>query len=142
MNDNRMREQHLRHCMLYEYQLGNNATNATKNINSVYEHYDLKVRKCQSWFSKFRNGDFSLQDVPRSGRPSTTDNDVLKAIVDLEPTLTIDEISKKIGASWSCVQEHLALIGKVSRAGTWVPHNLTEDQKLNRISTCNSLLMR
>ncbi|GFW08641.1 histone-lysine N-methyltransferase SETMAR [Trichonephila clavipes] len=64
--------------MLLEFHKGGNATVATKNICDVYPS-DLDVRKCQKWFSKFRFGNFDLSDSHRSGRPTTLDNDVIKA---------------------------------------------------------------
>jgi len=29
----------------------------------------LKERQCQYWFARFRSGDCSVKDAPRSGRP-------------------------------------------------------------------------
>ncbi|GFV37429.1 HTH_48 domain-containing protein [Trichonephila clavipes] len=68
---------HIRHCMLLGFHKGSNATVATKNICDVYPSA-LDVRKCQSWFSKFRSGNFDLSDSHRSGRSTTFDNDVIK----------------------------------------------------------------
>ncbi len=61
--------------MLYEFQKKNNATKATENICSVYGENALNVRTCQFWFKRFREGNFDLSDNPRSGRPSTIDNE-------------------------------------------------------------------
>ncbi|CAK1553161.1 unnamed protein product [Leptosia nina] len=55
---------------------------------------------------------------------------------------TIEELSNSLNKPWSTIQEHLKQIGKVSRAGVWVPHNLSEQNKANRTITCNLLLQR
>lgn len=67
--DNKPSEFHLRNIMLYEYRLGNSASETASNINSVYPNA-ISVRKCQRWFSKFRNNNFSLDNQPKPGRPS------------------------------------------------------------------------
>jgi histone-lysine N-methyltransferase SETMAR len=61
MSDVSPTEDHIRNCMLYEFRKGNKATVATKNINDVYPDA-LDVRKCQRWFSKFKTGNFDLND--------------------------------------------------------------------------------
>ncbi|GFT21119.1 histone-lysine N-methyltransferase SETMAR [Trichonephila clavipes] len=40
----------------------------------------------------------------------------------------------------STMQEHLQQIGKTNRASVWVPHNLSEENRANRSTTCNLLL--
>ncbi|XP_035734903.1 histone-lysine N-methyltransferase SETMAR-like [Vespa mandarinia] len=132
-------EEHIRHCMLFEFRKG--STVATKNICDVYPSV-LDVRKCQRWFSKFRSGNFDLSDTYRSGRPTTLDNDMLRAEVEANPCQIIEELSNTLNQPWSTIQEHLQQIGKISRAGVWIPHNLSEENKANRSITCNVLLQR
>ncbi len=107
-------ENHLRHCMLYEFRRGTKATVATSNIREVYGDV-MSVRKCQYWFNKFWSGDLDLTDAPRSGRPVALDNDVLRAEVKSDPRQTIQELAAKLNAPWSTVKDHLHQIGKASR---------------------------
>ncbi|KOC69896.1 hypothetical protein WH47_09114, partial [Habropoda laboriosa] len=53
-----------RHCMLYEFKKGSTVQNAVKSICDVYGKDVLSVRKCQRWFSKFRNGVLDLFGKP------------------------------------------------------------------------------
>ncbi|GFY17834.1 histone-lysine N-methyltransferase SETMAR [Trichonephila clavipes] len=89
-------------------------SNATVATQNICDFYPsaLDVRKCQRWFSKFRSDNFDLSDSHRSGRPTTLANGVIKDI------------------------------GKTNRAGVWVPHNLSEENRANRSTTCNLLLQR
>ena len=82
MNNEKM---HFRHCMLYEFNLGRNATQATKVICSVYGDNAVTVRTCQNWFERFRQGDFSLEDKERSGRPLEMVTDELEALLEEDP---------------------------------------------------------
>jgi len=141
MADYEPSEDHLRHCMLFQFRSGFNATVATKKICEVYGNI-LKVNKCQRWFRKFANGDFDLSDNDRSGRPADFNNDALKALVETNPRLSIQEIADTLQSSWSAVQRHLHEIGKTSRQGIWVPHQLSEMNKDQRRTICTSLLCR
>lgn len=134
-------EQHLRNCMLYEFNQKHSAAEATRRINSVYEKA-LDQRKVRRWFVEFKNGNFELDDAPRSGRPLTINNQVLRNLVEKDPRLTVDEIAKKMGAPRSTVFDHLKSIGKRSLEGKWVPHFLSETNKMQRISICKSLLIQ
>jgi histone-lysine N-methyltransferase SETMAR len=127
--------------MLYEFKKGSKATEATKNICEVYGEV-LDAPKCRYWFRKFKSGDFSLQDAPRSGRPAVLDNDLLKAAIEEDPRLTTRELAERFNCSNSTVHEHLQALGKVNRHGVWVPHKLTIEQQMQRSSVCASLLAR
>lgn len=141
MNENFPNDTHIRHCMLYEFKRGSNATVATKNINNVYGEM-LDVRKCQKWFDRFRNGDISLENKPRGHRQSVVDNDVLKAIIEADPRQTLEELSVLLNCGVSSVWNHMKEIGKINRCGVWVPHDLTPEQKNNRVQICHSLFIR
>lgn len=132
---------HIRHCLLMEFHKKSKATEAHRNICDLYGDV-ICIRQCQQWFSRFRSGDFDLQDRKKSGRPSVLDNNDLKTLVESNPRQTIEEMARVLGCSWSTIQEHLLAIGKHCRAGKWVPHQLSEENKKQRILICNSLLIK
>lgn len=141
MANNFPSEDHIRNCMLYEFHRGKKATEATRDINKVYPGA-LDVRKCQRWFSKFREENFDLKDEERSGRPSKVDIDVLRTLIEDNPSQTLDELSEETGIDRETIHRHLKDMGKISKAGIWVPHELTEENKFQRFSICNSLILR
>ncbi|GFX31359.1 mariner Mos1 transposase [Trichonephila clavipes] len=122
-------EIHIHHCMLLEFHKGSNATVATKIICDVYPSA-LEVQKCQSWFSKFRSGNFDLSDSHRSRRPTTLDNDVIK-IASGRQSRNFQMLSTNLGRPPKNI---------CNRVGVWVPHNLTEENRANPSTTCNLLL--
>ncbi|XP_018053785.1 PREDICTED: histone-lysine N-methyltransferase SETMAR-like [Atta colombica] len=72
-------------------------------------HAERTVRK---WFARFKAGDFNLEDQECPDRPSTTDEDQIKTLIENNPRYTIR------------------------------PHDLTEKNLMDRISICNSLYKR
>ena len=133
---------HIRHCLLYEFNLGRNATEAANNLRGAYGDKGPSVRECQRWFERFRNGDFSVEDKPRSGHPQKVDNEVLRTLIESNPKQSLEEMSVELKCDRSTIWRHLKQIGKVFRAGVWIPHELTDSQRSNRIMICSSLLFR
>jgi len=96
------------------------------------------------WFSRFKNGEMSIEDNPRSERPSTsrTDENVMKVkeIVLTDRRQIIDQILEVSGLSWSSVQriptEDLTMKMVTAK---FVPRILTDTQKERRIETCRDL---
>lgn len=110
--------------MVFQFHTGSNTTVATTNI------------KCQRWFSKFKSSNFDLSESYRSGR-STLDNDMLSPEVEAKPCQTTEELSNTLNQTRSTIQEPSQQIGRVSRTGVWVPHNLSEENT-PRVTYCFS----
>ena len=78
---------HIRICLL-EYQFGHSATEAARNICIAIGSGAMSTGTVCRWFERFRNYDYSLQDEPKSGRPSDIHFDELKELIESDPTLT------------------------------------------------------
>lgn len=107
-------EEHIRHIMLYEFNKGNNASAAVKNIEDVYGKNFLKIRKCQLWFKKFRGGDFNLNSEQRSGRPKLLDDKFLTDTFEQHPNLTVKELAIKLKSNHTTIHRHLKRLGKTN----------------------------
>ena len=97
-------------------------------------------RTCQKWFAKFRAGDFSLDDAPRSGRPVEVDQDQIETLIENNQRYTMWEIADRLKIYKSRTENHLHQLGYVHHFDVWVPHKLREKNLLDRISTSDSLL--
>ncbi|XP_014609810.1 PREDICTED: histone-lysine N-methyltransferase SETMAR-like [Polistes canadensis] len=133
---------HIRHVMLWEFKQGNSAKATAEKICTVYGEGLITDRAVRNWFVKFRFGDTSLKDEPRAGRPSDFDDNLLKTILDQNPRQSTRGIAKRLNISKSTVNRHLEKLGKVSKLKVSVPHNLSEQNKEDRVSIATNLLSR
>ena len=123
---NAIDKMHIRHCMLYEFNLKKNTTQSTKSICSAYGDDALDVRTCQNWFARFNAGDFDLNDKERTGRPVEANDDILVELLEEDPRQSTRELALELSVSHTTVLNRLRALGKVQKVGKWVPHKLSE----------------
>lgn len=128
--------------MLYEFKLGHTATQACRNITEAWGEGIVNDRGVQRWFARFRSGDMSLDDQPRSGRPSVINNEVLKELIEADSRQTVRQLALVLNVDHQTVANHLHQIGKVRKLDKWVPHKLSDNNKSQRRTICASLLLR
>ena len=97
-------QMHIRHCILYEFKKGSKASQAARNIRSVYKNEAPSIRTCQRFFKQFESGNFTLEDFLRSERPSSVPLKVLKAVVEENSKQTARELAKQFS---TCQQREL-----------------------------------
>ncbi|XP_054282527.1 protein GVQW3-like [Macrosteles quadrilineatus] len=124
--------------------LGKNAAETVEMLKTAYKDDAMGKTQVYEWFSRYINGDMSIQDKPRSGRPSTsrTDENLVKVkeFVLADRRQTIEQISEASGLSWSSIQRILTEDLNMKRvAAKFVPRALTDFQKERRIEACRDL---
>jgi [histone H3]-lysine36 N-dimethyltransferase SETMAR len=133
---------HIRHVIFYEYSRGTSAAKAAQNIKAVYGEDSISQITCQRWFARFRSGDTNLEDAPRSGKPSEFDDQALISLLKTDNRQTTRDLAEQLGVSAMTVDRHLEALGYMSKLGAWVPHDLKETDKWQRMSICQNLLTR
>ena len=139
------RQIHQRHCLLFLYDKDNNITDrdAAHQLEEVYGEEALKRTACGKWLAKFRRGEKNaddLEDDTRSGRPSHFDENKLLRRVQEDPQVTIRELAECFQCSVSTLHTHLHAIGMVNKLGKWVPHQLSDRNKQERVRVAQELL--
>ena len=128
--------------MLFYFRKGKNATQTQKKICAVYGENAVSKRMCQKWFAKFHLGEINIEVASHSGRPVTTDVDQVIALIDSDRQITVREIATRLKVGKSTVSEHLSKLQMIKKLDVWVPHALTEKNRIDRISICDLLYKR
>ena len=108
-------KKHLRHVMLYCFKKGNSAKDTADEICIVYGSVSTTIRTVRNWFKKFRAGNFDLKDEDRSGRPATTDTDLIKTMLAENPRYSVREIVDATNIPRTTMHMHLIKMGYANR---------------------------
>ena len=131
---------HLRHCLLYEYELGHSAAEAQRNICQALGQGALDASTARRWFARFREGDYGLEDRPRLGRPQEVDREQVRSLVEADHYETARSMASQLQCSHTAILNCLHELGKVQKYGRWIPHTLSEANLAERANTCALLL--
>ena len=143
--DNQMtsiNERQLRAVIFYEWRRGSNASAAAANINDAFEDAIVSHWTVNRWFNHFAAGDTSIDEKERPGRPLSVNEEELLCGVKENPGATTRELATTVGCSQQSIVSHLHDLGYRKVLSQWIPHQLTDANKLCHMSICQSLLLR
>ena len=132
----------IRAVIFYEFKLDTKSSETHQKLIKVFGMDCISIRTIKNFYAKFRSGDFDLEDKQRSGRPSDLENDLLNQAISVDPTKTCAKLAEEFKSSEETIRRKLHQLGKVWRLSKWVPYELNESHKLNRLSTCSWLLSK
>jgi len=68
-------KEYIRFSIHFAFHLKKNAAEATAIICAAYGENAVSYTISKRWYQKFRQGDFSLENKPRAGRPQKIETD-------------------------------------------------------------------
>lgn len=131
------------HCVLhYLYLDGVSAGDAAAKVNARYGAGKITRQAVSYWYAKFNDGLLLLDKPVRPGRPQKIEYvDAVKSILDDFPFASARFIASEIGASPATVLNILVnRLGLQKRHFRWVPHVLSDSNKIERMNKCSAML--
>ena len=107
-------------------------------FQQAYGEDCLSRTQCHEWYQRFKSGGTSIEDDPKSGRPSTSIEDHVEkmlAVIRQNCSLTVREVTEEVGLCESSC--HLILTDKLKMrrvAAKPVLRLLTDAQKKGTVS--------
>ena len=114
-------------------------------LTGAYGDVAMKRETCFRWHKRFKNGRLSVEDDERSGRPSTSTDDLhideINTLVRANRRLTVRELAEECGISVGSCHHILTEELKMHRvAAKLVLRLMTSDQQVHRVKVCQDLL--
>ena len=108
---------------------------------TVLGNNTVHISTVKRWCRKFKNGDFSCLDEERTGRPPSDLIHPISKILRKQPFISARLIAKQLSVTPNTVLKVLSEdMGLRRFTRKWVPHDLTEEQKLKRVDMSKSIL--
>jgi len=132
-------------CVKLCFKLGKTFTGTFQMLQQAYGEDCLSRTQCYEWYQRFKSGRTSIENDPKSGRPSSSTGDdqieKVRSVILENRRLTIREVSEEVGICKSSCHTILTEKLKMNRvAAKFVPRLLTEEQKQNRVAVSQELL--
>ncbi|KAI6660734.1 Transposase, partial [Oopsacas minuta] len=99
----------------------------------------------ERWATSFRSGDADVTDISRPGRQVTANNSENIALIEStimeDKCITVNQLEQRMEISSGAIDTILTTeLGYPSICGKWVPHKLSENQRLARLNIAKKLL--
>ena len=124
--------------------LGKPASETLSALQQVYGDTALNKSAVYDRFSRFKNGQETLEDDQRSGRPSTSRTDEMieevRQLIQCDRRMTIVGLEQEVGISHESIHRILSDDLKMRRVSAkFVPRQLTTDQMECRMMVAGDL---
>ncbi|PNF25138.1 hypothetical protein B7P43_G01979 [Cryptotermes secundus] len=141
-----MTEQHdQRYCIKFSHKLGDTQVETIRKIQQAFGDDAMSNSRIKEWYNRFKDGRTSVDNEPRSGRPSTSRNEnvieQVRTLVMEDSRITVRELVNEIGVSTGSVHSILTEdLGMRSVSAKFVPKLLTMERKQRRLEIAQDML--
>ncbi|KAG5320181.1 SETMR methyltransferase, partial [Pseudoatta argentina] len=137
----------IRSVIRYLVWKGKTPVEVYNEVKTAYGDKGMNRTSVFKWCREFKNGRTSVHDDQRSGRPSILTDDIVEKIENAlrdDRRLTVDELSAMFPQiSRSLLHETITeTLGYRKLSARWVPKQLTDQHKLNRVEAGQEFLRR
>lgn len=134
--------EHLRHAMLLYFNQRKKAAECHRLLSETYGEHSPAIKTCETWFRRFKSGDYDVSDRAKPGGPKKYEDADLQALLDEDPNQTQKQLAEVLEVTQESISRRLKAMGKIQKVGRWIPHSLNDRQMENRKLTCEMLLQR
>jgi len=96
-------KQHLREILIFCFNWKKSAAEAHRMLVEIYSDTAPTDKSCRERFRRFKDGDFSVEDKPRSGQPKKFENKELEALLKEDQSQTQEELAESLGITQQAV---------------------------------------
>jgi histone-lysine N-methyltransferase SETMAR len=134
-----------RYVIWFLWKQGKSPTDIHHEMTQVYEDNAPSKTMVVKWVDRFREGWDTVEDMPRSGRPTTSSSTEnmkrVREALDEDRRMTVRELEEDLGIPRSSIHRIIHEDLKMTRVvARWVPRLLNENQKQERVRVCHQLL--
>lgn len=137
--------EHQKYYTLVSWKNGREPTQIHKELVNAEGDKAASLRSIERWIRTFKEGDESVSDKARSGRPreAVTPENIakVKELVNEDPHISTTEMANQVGISRERIGHILhneLSLHKV--CAKWIPHKLSKENKEKRVELSKELL--
>jgi transposase len=121
-------------CVKFCVKLGKTFTETLETLKQAFGNESIGRTHTRDWYKRFKDGRISIEDVPRSGRPSASTDDQhvarVRSVIRSSRCLTLCEVAEECDISLgSCHNNVTEKLGMHRVAAKFVMRLLTDEQK-------------
>ena len=111
-----------------------------KQLDETHKEEAYSETKIKYWIKSWKEGRTTGEDLPRSGRPKIDIKELILNFLNDEPYASTKVMAKAFHVDKFVVKRNLLEMNSKKYSKKWLPHLLTNEQKLKRVQESEELL--